>query len=121
MDSPRRDRRRPNRPTLSVDPLEGRALLSGGFAGLGSLVLLVAGFALDAEGSGGLRVLWLTAALTAAACLLVAIALIVPRAGLTPFWGRVLDLTEGAVLLSLIPLCLAVLDVYTRVRGLTGD
>ncbi|MFD5320095.1 type VII secretion integral membrane protein EccD [Streptomyces sp. NPDC127098] len=90
-------------------------------AGLGSLALLVAGFALDAEGSGGLRVLWLTAALTAAACLLVAIALIVPRAGLTPFWGRALDLAEGAVLLSLIPLCLAVLDVYTRVRGLTGD
>ncbi|TDC20874.1 type VII secretion integral membrane protein EccD [Streptomyces sp. 8K308] len=90
-------------------------------AGLGSLMLLVAGFALDAEGAGDVRVLWLTAALTAAACLLVAIALIVPRAGLTPFWGRALDLAEGAVLLSLIPLCLAVLDVYARARGLTSD
>ncbi|GAB2920906.1 type VII secretion integral membrane protein EccD [Streptomyces mayteni] len=90
-------------------------------AGLGSLGLLVAGFALDAEGAGDLRVLWLTAALTAGAGLLAAVALIVPRAGLTPFWGRALDLTEGAVLLSLIPLCLAVLDVYARARGLTGD
>ncbi|TDC74449.1 type VII secretion integral membrane protein EccD [Streptomyces hainanensis] len=90
-------------------------------AGLGSLGLLVAGFALDAEGAGDLRVLWLTAALTAGVGLLAAVALIVPRAGLTPLWGRALDLTEGAVLLSLIPLCLAVLDVYARARGLTSD
>ncbi|WP_059011575.1 type VII secretion integral membrane protein EccD [Streptomyces specialis] len=93
-------------------------------AGLGSLALLVLGFATDATTAGGgdpgLRTLWLTAALTAAAGLVTAIALIVPRAGLTPFWGRVFDLTESAVLLSLIPLCLAVLDVYAKARGLTS-
>ena len=96
-------------------------------AGLAALVLLVLGHALDLAGAGGraqdadaLDLLWLIAALTAAAGVLAAIALIVPRAGLTPLWGRVLDLTEGVVLLSLIPLCLAVLDVYTKARGLTS-
>nr|WP_241562578.1 type VII secretion integral membrane protein EccD [Streptomyces hoynatensis] len=96
-------------------------------AGLTALVLLVLGFVLDAataggrpEGTDSLHTLWLAAALTAAAGLLAAVALIVPRAGLTPFWGRVLDLTEGVVLLSLIPLCLAVLDVYGEARGLTS-
>ncbi|RBM05088.1 type VII secretion integral membrane protein EccD [Streptomyces sp. PT12] len=92
-------------------------------AGLGSLALLVIGFAADTSAAGGspdLRTLWLSAALTAGAAVLAAVALIVPRAGLTPFWGRVLDLTESAVLLSLIPLCLAALDVYSEARGLTS-
>ncbi len=47
--------------------------------------------------------------------------LIVPRKGVTPFWGRVFDIFDGVVLLSLVPLCLAVLDVYGTVRGLTGS
>lgn len=93
-------------------------------AGLGSLALLVLGFAGDTSTAGGgdpdPRTLWLAAALTAATGMLAAIALIVPRAGLTPFWGRALDLTESAVLLSLIPLCLAVLGVYGEARGLTS-
>ncbi|MGP3971975.1 type VII secretion integral membrane protein EccD [Streptomyces sp. 6N223] len=101
-------------------------------AGIVSLGLLVLGFALHPPaaalrdllaGDAGpldLRTLWLAAALTAAAGLLAAVALIVPRAGLTPFWGRILDLTESALLLSLTPLCLAVLDVYAEARGLTS-
>lgn len=47
--------------------------------------------------------------------------LIVPRKGVTPFWGRIFDVFDGLVLLSLVPLCLAVLDVYATVRGLTGN
>jgi type VII secretion integral membrane protein EccD len=93
-------------------------------AGLGSLGLLVVGFARDTSAAGGgspdLRTVWVAAALTAAAAVFTAIALTVPRAGLTPFWGRVLDLTEGAVLLSLIPLCLAVVGAYSEARGLTS-
>jgi ESX secretion system protein EccD len=101
-------------------------------AGLASLCLLVLGFAVNPpdgalrdllSGDNGpidVRTLWLAAGLTAAAGLLAAIALIVPRAGLTPFWGRILDLSEGALLLSLIPLCLAVLGVYGEARGLTS-
>ncbi|WP_052852114.1 type VII secretion integral membrane protein EccD [Streptomyces avicenniae] len=89
-------------------------------AGLVSLALLVVGYALDTPADGGLRTLWLAALLTGGAALTTAVALIVPRVGLTPFWGRVVDLLEGAVLLSLTPLCLAVLDVYAEARGLTS-
>ncbi|MDT0310329.1 type VII secretion integral membrane protein EccD [Streptomyces sp. DSM 44917] len=90
-------------------------------AGLLSLALLVLGYAADAPADGAeARTLWLAAALAAGAGVLAAVALIVPRAGLTPFWGRALDLAEGLVLLSLIPLCLAALDVYAEVRSLTG-
>lgn len=67
-----------------------------------------------------LRTIWLTAAVAAGAALLAGIALVIPRKGLSPFWGRLLDLTEAAVLLSLVPLALAVLDVYSRARALTS-
>lgn len=67
-----------------------------------------------------IRTIWLSAAVALAAMVLVAIALIVPRKGMTPFWGRMLDLSEGAVLLSLVPLCLAVLDLYSAARGMTS-
>ncbi|MFJ6794026.1 type VII secretion integral membrane protein EccD [Streptomyces sp. NPDC091268] len=67
-----------------------------------------------------LRTIRLSAAVAAGAALLAGIALAVPRRGVSPFWGRLLDLTEAAVLLSLVPLALAVLDVYTRARALTG-
>src|SRR5205814_1083775 len=49
------------------------------------------------------------------------VGLVVPRKGVTPFWGRIFDMFDGLVLLSLVPLCLAVLDVYNKVRGLTGN
>lgn len=67
-----------------------------------------------------IRTIWLSAAVALAAMVLVAIALIVPRKGMTPFWGRMLDLSEGAVLLSLVPLCLAVLDLFNAARGMTS-
>ncbi|WP_029382239.1 MULTISPECIES: type VII secretion integral membrane protein EccD [Streptomyces] len=67
-----------------------------------------------------IRTIWLATAVAVGAVLLVAIALIVPRKGVTPFWGRMLDLSEGAVLLSLVPLCLAVLDLYAAARGMTS-
>ncbi|MDB1089727.1 type VII secretion integral membrane protein EccD [Streptomyces sp. ACA25] len=92
-------------------------------AGAVALALLVLGFAVGTpagSGSAELRTVWLTAVLTLFVAVLAAVALIVPRSGLTPVWGRVLDLTEGAVLLSLVPLALAVLDVYSAARGLTG-
>ncbi|MFF5448298.1 type VII secretion integral membrane protein EccD [Streptomyces sp. NPDC012888] len=102
-------------------------------AGLAAIALLVLGLALNPPHdlvtellkygeSGGLdlRTIWLSAAVAAGAALLAAIGLVVPRKGLSPFWGRLLDLTEAAVLLSLVPLCLAVLDVYVRARSLTS-
>ncbi|MEU6578363.1 type VII secretion integral membrane protein EccD [Streptomyces sp. NPDC046805] len=98
-------------------------------AGVGTLALLVLGLAISPpagivrellQGNSGpvdLRTLWLGASVAAGVLLLIAIALIVPQKGLSPFWGRMLDLADSLVLLSLIPVCLAVLDVYGKVRG----
>lgn len=91
-------------------------------AGLVSLSLLVLGYSLAHSGEASdLRTVWLAVALTTGAAVMAAVALIVPRAGLAPFWGRVLDLGESMVLLSLVPLSLAVLGVYAEVRGLTSS
>ncbi|MFI1651701.1 type VII secretion integral membrane protein EccD [Streptomyces avidinii] len=102
-------------------------------AGLAAVALLILGMALhpptdllealllEQDRSGlDLRTIWLTAAVAAGAALLAGIALVIPSKGLSPFWGRLLDLTEAAVLLSLVPLTLAVLDVYSRARALTS-
>ncbi|NJP46600.1 type VII secretion integral membrane protein EccD [Actinacidiphila epipremni] len=102
-------------------------------AGILAIALLILGLALNPDTSLlihlahgdhsplDLHTLWLSAAIAAGAVLMVAIGLIVPRKGVSPFWGRSLDLTEGVVLLSLVPLCLAVLKVYSSVRGLSSD
>ncbi|NBM17831.1 type VII secretion integral membrane protein EccD [Streptomyces sp. GC420] len=101
-------------------------------AGLASLVLLGLGLALNPpegvvraalrgdSGALDLRVIWLAAAITLVAALITAIALIVPRTGVTPFWGRFLEIAESFVLLTLVPLCLAVFDVYHSIRALTS-
>ncbi|MFD7498444.1 type VII secretion integral membrane protein EccD [Streptomyces sp. NPDC059832] len=102
-------------------------------AGLGTVALLVLGLSLNPptdllfdlvrygdRSSLDIRTIWLSAAVAAGAALLTAIGLIIPRKGLSPFWGRLLDLAESAVLLSLVPLCLAVLDVFSRARALTS-
>ncbi|MFC4513152.1 type VII secretion integral membrane protein EccD [Streptomyces ehimensis] len=95
-------------------------------AGLAALALLVLGFALRPlpGGHGGasdIRTVWITVAVAAVAALLTAVALIIPRKGLSPFWGRASDIVESVVLLALVPLCLAVLDVYATARGLAGS
>ncbi|MFD6183393.1 type VII secretion integral membrane protein EccD [Streptomyces goshikiensis] len=102
-------------------------------AGLAAVGLLILGLSLHPpadlvyelvryhdRGGMDLRTIWLSAAVAAGAALLAGIALVIPRKGLSPFWGRLLDLTEAAVLLSLVPLALAVLDVYSRARALTS-
>ncbi|MGW1056043.1 type VII secretion integral membrane protein EccD [Streptomyces sp. NPDC002521] len=102
-------------------------------AGIAAVALLLLGLALNPpsdaltdfvlhhdRGALDLRTVWLTAAVAAGAALITAIGLIVPRKGLSPFWGQFLDLSEGAVLLSLVPLCLAVVGVLTEVRSMVG-
>lgn len=101
-------------------------------AGLGSLIVLGLGLALDppnalvrAALAGNstdldIRTVWLIAAIAAAAALVTAIGLMASRSGLTPFWGRFLEIAEGFVLLTLVPLALAVFDVYASVRSMTG-
>ncbi len=101
-------------------------------AGLAAVALLVLGLSLNPpadlvhdlltgdRAAVDLRTMWLSAGVAAGTVLLTAITLVVPRKGVSPLWGRLLDLAEAAVLLSLVPLCLAVLDVYATVRGLTS-
>ncbi|MGP9018200.1 type VII secretion integral membrane protein EccD [Streptomyces sp. BR1] len=102
-------------------------------AGIAAIALLVLGMSLNPpgdllyefvrygdRGSLDIRTIWLSAAVAAGAALITAIGLIIPKKGLSPFWGRTLDLAEGAVLLSLVPLCLAVLDVFNQARSLTS-
>ncbi|MEE1793881.1 type VII secretion integral membrane protein EccD [Streptomyces sp. BE308] len=102
-------------------------------AGIGAITLLVLGLSLNPptdllydlvrygdRGSLDIRTIWLSAAVAAGAALFTAIGLVIPRKGLSPFWGRLLDLTESALLLSLVPLCLAVLDVFAKARALTS-
>ncbi|MEV3993489.1 type VII secretion integral membrane protein EccD [Streptomyces sp. NPDC049837] len=102
-------------------------------SGIAAIALLVLGLSLNPpadlvhelvrygdRGALDIRTIWLTAAVAAGAALITAIGLIIPKKGLSPFWGRLLDLAEGAVLLSLVPLCLAVLDVFMAARSLTG-
>jgi type VII secretion integral membrane protein EccD len=101
-------------------------------AGLSALVFLGLGLALNPprdyvrdaflgdSSALDLRSLWLAAAIAAAAVLVTAIGLITPQRGVTPFWGRFLEIAEGFVLLTLIPLALAVFDVYARARSMTS-
>lgn len=101
-------------------------------AGLGSLVLLGLGLALNppqsilrdaltGDRSGlDIRAVWLAAAIAAGTALVAALGLIVPRQGLSPFWGRFLEIVEGFVLLTLVPLALAVFDVYAAARAMTS-
>ncbi|ANW17770.1 type VII secretion integral membrane protein EccD [Streptomyces clavuligerus] len=101
-------------------------------AGLASLVLLGLGVgteppaallreALRGDGTAlDLRTVWLAAAVAGVAALITAIGLIVPRTGVTPFWGRFLEIAETCVLLTLIPLALAVFDVYHAIRATTS-
>ncbi|MFF9022841.1 type VII secretion integral membrane protein EccD [Streptomyces eurythermus] len=101
-------------------------------AGLTCLVLLGLGLALNppqhvmrAALAGDrtdldIRTVWLIAAIALATALVTALGLILPRGGLTPFWGRFLEICEGFVLLTLIPLALAVFDVYAKARAMTS-
>ncbi|WP_280727652.1 type VII secretion integral membrane protein EccD [Kitasatospora sp. MAA4] len=98
-------------------------------AGLLGLALLILGlslhtplFILKAASTTAvdLRTIWLGGSIALGAVLLIAIALVVPKLGVSPFWGRILDLVDSLTLMSLVPLTLAVLDVYALVRGTTS-
>ncbi|UGQ09910.1 type VII secretion integral membrane protein EccD [Yinghuangia sp. ASG 101] len=87
-------------------------------AGALSLAFLFAGLipqATDTE-----RQAWLFGLIAAMGAVPGLIAVTVPARGLSPFWGRAMDILEGMLLTAVIPLCLAVLGVYGTLRNITG-
>jgi type VII secretion integral membrane protein EccD len=58
--------------------------------------------------------------LLAAAVLTVALGMWLPGNKPSPFWGRAGDILDVIVVVSLIPLALGVLELYTWIRGQTG-
>jgi len=100
---------------LTIAGLAGLALLILGLSLHTPLHLLTAGAT-----SADLRTVWLSASIGAGAAILTGIALIVPRSGVSPFWGRILDLVDSLTLIALVPLALAVLNIYNLVRGATS-
>ncbi|MGW2720328.1 type VII secretion integral membrane protein EccD [Streptomyces sp. NPDC001492] len=101
-------------------------------AGLASLVLLGLGLSLNPPGwmvlealrgdstAFATRLVWLSVAVVVVAGAIAAIALVVPSKGVTPFWGRFLEIAESFVLLTLLPLCLAVFGAYQQMRSLSS-
>ncbi|GAA1237007.1 type VII secretion integral membrane protein EccD [Streptomyces sp. NBC_01474] len=102
-------------------------------AGLAALVLLGLGLSLhppldyldDFFRKGdhtaiNIRTVWLVAVIAVATALITSIGLITPRRGVSPFWGRFMEIAETFVLLTLVPLTLAVFDVYAQARAMTG-
>lgn len=84
-------------------------------AGVIGLALLVAGLA--AHEHGGAALGYLLVAVLAAAGIATGVGVAVPGRAVSPFWGRVVDLGEAVLLAAVIPVCLAVLDLYTTIRG----
>ncbi|MFH0521429.1 type VII secretion integral membrane protein EccD [Streptomyces sp. M41] len=101
-------------------------------AGLASLVLLGLGLSLNPparmvlealrgdDAALDIRLIWLAVAVAVVAGTIAAIALVVPSKGVTPFWGRFLEIAETFVLLTLLPLCLAVFGAYHEMRSLSS-
>jgi hypothetical protein len=50
----------------------------------------------------------------------VGLAIWLPAHRPTPFWGRAGDIVDMLIIISLIPLALAALDIYSAIRGLKG-
>lgn len=101
--------------------------------GLVTILLLLLGMTLDPpvealqslyrDGDSGplnVHTVWFASSIAIGAAVIVGVGLIVPTKGVSPFWGRLLDMFEGLVLLSLLPLALAVLEVYAAARSMTS-
>jgi len=72
------------------------------------------------EHGQAVQLLAVAAPLLAGAALVIAVSLNLPGKRLSPFWGRAADIVEALLVVSLVPLALAVLGMYGYVRGLSG-
>jgi type VII secretion integral membrane protein EccD len=90
-------------------------LLSAAAFGWALLALTVAG-----QHSQPVRLVAVVVPLLIAAGGLVAAALQLPGRRVSPFWGRTADVVEALLVVSVLPVALAVLGLYGYVRGLSG-
>lgn len=82
--------------------------------GAGALLLgMLAGAGMPARLTG-------VALLLSAGIGLVAVARILPDRRITPYWGRIGDIVQLVATVALLPVLLAVLDVYSALRALGG-
>jgi len=102
--------------------LRTRALLSA-WQRVGTLSAAVLGLSLlvlSAADSGWLvRVVWLVGMILAAGGA-VLLAHFMPDRRLLPYWGRIADIAEYLAAIAMLPLTLAVLEVYAWARALAG-
>ncbi|MBB5896312.1 type VII secretion integral membrane protein EccD [Kutzneria kofuensis] len=66
------------------------------------------------------RVLAVLTPLVAVGAMLLVLSTVLPGKRLRPYWGRAVDILEYATAIAVLPVLLAVLDVYAWVRGLSG-
>ena len=90
------------------------ALLLPGVWGLSVLAVAAGAELSPSERAGAVLVV------VAAAGLCLAAARVLPGRRLLPYWGRLADLSESLVGVGILPTLLAVLDVYRRIRALSG-
>jgi type VII secretion integral membrane protein EccD len=86
--------------------------------GLGGLGLL--DIALSLRGTPAQTLALVLPLVLAAAAIALTMAMWLPSHRPTPFWGRAGDIVDMLAIVALIPLTLAVLQVYPKVRGLGG-
>ncbi|MDN3359709.1 type VII secretion integral membrane protein EccD [Actinomadura sp. DC4] len=86
--------------------------------GLGGFALLDVGLSLRATPAQGLAMV--LPLVLAVAAIALTMAMWLPGHRPTPFWGRAGDIIDMFAIIALVPLALAVLHVYGKVRGLSG-
>lgn len=90
-------------------------LLAAGCAGFALLAVQIA-----LHHDQGPKLLAVALPLIVLAGIVVAVGVNLPGKRPSPFWGRMSDIFEGLLVVSVVPLALAVLGLYGYVRGLSG-
>jgi hypothetical protein len=85
------------------------------WGGVGTIAVLMAGAAVHVSALA--RQTWFFGAVLAGGLILIAVAFALPNRSLSPRWARSIDLLDGLLLASVIPVLLGVLDVYTSVQS----
>jgi type VII secretion integral membrane protein EccD len=86
-------------------------------AGIAGIVMFVISQAVN---SGGVAAIAMVIGLLWIAAIPVGMGLWLPSGKPSPFWGRAADIIEVLLIVTLFPLALGVLGVYSWVRGLAG-